>query len=105
MNGVRLVQTCGACPEQYDAFIGDELVGYLRLRHGYFYASYPGIDGDKVYDANTIGDGIFEWEERKTHLDRATLAIKTRHERRNTKDCPCCGYPNCDHNHSDKSAI
>ncbi len=30
---VRLVQTCFACPEQYDAFIGEEKAGYLRLRH------------------------------------------------------------------------
>jgi plasmid stability protein len=32
---VRLVRTCFACPEQYDAFIGEEKVGYLRLRHGH----------------------------------------------------------------------
>ena len=34
----KLVQTCGACPEQYDVYEGDEEVGYMRLRHGHFHA-------------------------------------------------------------------
>ena len=33
INGVTLVQTCGACPEQYDAYIDDKKIAYLRLRH------------------------------------------------------------------------
>ena len=40
MLEIKLIQTCGACPEQYDAFIGEEQVGYLRLRHGYFRWQY-----------------------------------------------------------------
>lgn len=39
---IRFEQTCFACPEQYDAYDKyDNLVGYLRLRHGFFYVSTP----------------------------------------------------------------
>ena len=73
---MRLVQTCGACPEQYDVFEGDELVGYLRLRHGYFEARYGGVEGPVVYVAATRGDGIFEPDEREYHLEKALSAIR-----------------------------
>ncbi len=72
-NDIDLVQTCFACPEQYDAFIGDTYVGYLRLRHGYF-----GVDnrhGTEIYSANPSGDGIFEVEEREHYLMEAKRAI------------------------------
>lgn len=39
---IELRQTCAACPEQYDAYLNGELVGYLRLRHGHFRVrTYP----------------------------------------------------------------
>lgn len=69
---IELKLTCPACPEQYDAFFEDNNVGYLRLRHGYFRAEYK---GEIVYDSNTIGDGSFEYEERKKHLKKAKKAI------------------------------
>ena len=32
-NNLRLVCTCGACPEQYDVYSAEnELVGYIRFR-------------------------------------------------------------------------
>ena len=71
----RLVCTCGACPEQYNVFDGEDYVGYMRLRHGYFYAEYL---GKTVYEANPRGDGIFDDEtERVFHLNSACEAIKT----------------------------
>ena len=72
---MRLVQTCGACPEQYDVFQGKRCIGYLRLRHGYFEAHYGGVRGPVVYSAETRGDGMFEDDERKYHLDKAKSAI------------------------------
>lgn len=72
---MRLVQTCGACPEQYDVFDGDEQVGYLRLRWGHFTAQAYGPSGPYVYEADTIGDGIFDSSEREYHLNRAVAAI------------------------------
>ncbi len=72
----KLVQTCSACPEQYDVFLKDdptEMVGYLRLRHGHFRAEHM---GQTVYESTTKGDGIFDSDERSYHLNQACLAIK-----------------------------
>lgn len=57
MEKLRLVLTCHACPEQYDVYLGDKLIGYMRLRHGYFRAEYP--VGNVVYTASPRGDGLF----------------------------------------------
>lgn len=75
INDIRLVQTCGACPEQYDAFIGDKQVGYLRLRHGFFRVDYPECGGKTIYGAHPQGDGIFESDERAKYLEAAKEAI------------------------------
>ena len=79
IDGVELVQTSGACPEQYDAFIDGKLVGYLRLRHGHFEVSCPDAGGEVIYSAETAGDGIFSSEEREFQLKLAVLNIKTWH--------------------------
>ncbi len=79
--GIDLVQTCGACPEQYDCYIGPVQVGYLRLRHGYFYADYPDCGGKTVYEACPKGDGIFEKDEREYYLTKACEAIWQEHFR------------------------
>jgi hypothetical protein len=73
--GYDLVMTCGACPEQYDVFLDGTEVGYLRLRHGRFAASYPGVTGREVYASATYGDGIFEDRERLFQLTKAIQAI------------------------------
>lgn len=75
---IRLEMTCNACPEQYDAFVGDRQVGYLRLRHGTFTVRTPDPGGVCVYAAETIGDGVFEASEREYHLTRAKESIVTR---------------------------
>lgn len=75
----ELVQTCGACPEQYDVFLDGQQVGYLRLRHGTFRAEYPDCGGAEVYRANPEGDGVFEYEERTHYLNQAIRAIDHRH--------------------------
>ena len=75
INGYNLIETCGACPEQYDVFLNNEQVGYLRLRHGYFYASVPDCCGNVVYKAYPKGDGIFDADERMFYLKNAIDAI------------------------------
>ncbi len=77
--GVTLKLTCGACPEQYDAFLGDNLIGYLRLRNGYFRVEYPMCGGEIVYDAFPKGDGIFNSDEREFYLKEAASALKEVH--------------------------
>ncbi len=74
----KLELTCGACPEQYDVLdrATGEKIAYLRLRHGHFRAEYPYDNGDIVYEADTIGDGVFEESERAIHIGKALLAIR-----------------------------
>lgn len=79
LDKVELVQTCYACPEQYDVFLEGKQIGYLRLRHGYFRADYPDHTGETVYDANPIGDGIFEESEREGYLNMAKRALIKKH--------------------------
>lgn len=71
-----LVQTCYACPEQYDAYIGEEQVGYFRLRHGRFYVDSPDAGGYTVYQASPKGDGIFMDDEREYYLTEACNALR-----------------------------
>ena len=75
---VRLHETCEMCPEQYDAYIGEQHMGYLRLRHGSFYAAYPDHGGDVVYEGLPNGDGCFSVEERPAYLDAARAALYER---------------------------
>lgn len=72
---VNLVRTCWACPEQYDAMLDGEIVGYLRLRHGGFSVQCPDVGGDLVYEASPRGDGIFDDDERDYYLRFAVDAI------------------------------
>lgn len=77
IDGLKLVCTCGACPEQYDVFNANGAqVGYLRLRHGYFRADCPEVGGETVYTAQPKGDGIFDDDERQYYLTEAVAAIK-----------------------------
>jgi hypothetical protein len=78
IDGIKLVLTCGACPEQYDAFDVEtgQQVGYLRLRHGGFRVDVPDCGGRTVYAAEPKGDGIFDDDEREHYLREAVAAIK-----------------------------
>ena len=82
---MKLVQTCEACPEQYDVVLDSgKIVGYLRLRWSHFTVEYlptGGLNGDEelVYEA-TIDDtgwsGGFSTEaQRCEHLGRALAAL------------------------------
>lgn len=75
IRGYKLVMTSSACPEQYDVFKDDKQVGYLRLRHGYFYARCPSPGAEIVFQTETEGRGEFENHERAGYLDKAVNAI------------------------------
>ena len=80
VDGYTLKLTCFACPEQYDVFdANNEMVGYLRLRHGHFRADVPDCGGETVYESFTVGDGIFEDAER---IEELTKAVKAIHDNR-----------------------
>ena len=72
---IDLRETCMACPEQYDAYLGDRKVAYLRLRHGYFSVEFLESGGELLFEAHPEGDGMFEEEEREEYLNKAKRAI------------------------------
>lgn len=80
---IRLVKTCNACPEQYEAFIGDRYVGYFRLRWGNLRVDYPDCGGETIYEAR-VGSGlqgIFDSEEQRImYLNRGCRAILAKME-------------------------
>ncbi|MGN6584108.1 MAG: hypothetical protein ACTHJV_10430 [Rhizobiaceae bacterium] len=78
IGGIRLICTCSISPEQYDAFAGDQPIGYLRLRHGIFTVAYPDADGELIYEASPKGDGCFEDDERAYFLTKAIQILKSR---------------------------
>lgn len=71
---IRLVRTCASCPEQYDAYLGEEKIAYLRLRHGFFRVE---CRGRTVYSTDAFeGDGSFAHDhERRKHLNTACREI------------------------------
>lgn len=56
MAKIILEQTCFGCPEQYDVFNGEELIGYIRYRWGRLKCN-PVINGE--YNFENI---LFSWE-------------------------------------------
>ena len=87
----RLVETCGACPEQYDVFNeGNVQVGYIRLRHGTLRVDCPDCGGETVYTANPKGDGRFLDNERDFYLKHCLKAIKDWEEK--VKSAPDISY-------------
>jgi hypothetical protein len=55
-----------------------DVVGYLRLRHGFFRVDYPHCGGETIYTAEPKGDGIFEDDERDFFLEMAVTAIRNK---------------------------
>jgi hypothetical protein len=76
IDRMRLELTSFASPEQYDVFDGDRKVACFRLRHGWFTAQCPDVEGETVYSASTKGNGLFYGEEeRQYHLTAAVGAV------------------------------
>ena len=76
IEDLELVETCGACPEQYDVLCDGKVVGYIRLRHGIFRVDCPDCGGETILRKDVESDGIFgSEEERKLELGIAKEAI------------------------------
>ena len=79
IDGLKFVMTCQACPEQYDVYKDDALVGYVRLRWGTVRCDVPDCGGDTIYRESVGNDGftgVFSDEtERMTHLTKIAEKI------------------------------
>lgn len=70
-SDIRLEMTCMACPEQYDAFLGDRLVGYIRLRFGVLRVEARHPEDATLYRFEFPGDplkGMFESDQERDHF-------------------------------------
>lgn len=74
----KLIMTCEACPEQYDVFLNDKQVGYLRLRHGAFRCDFPECGEETIYRSYPEGDGMFKDDERDEHISNALKCISSK---------------------------
>ncbi len=57
-------------------FLGEDMVGYMRLRHGHFTVECPDVGGAFVYRAYPNGDGSFDDDERDYYLQWAVDNIQ-----------------------------
>ena len=69
---LKFIQTCIACPEQYDVILNKEQVAYVRLRWGHLVVYYPDyLRGVLIYE-HSFGEklkGEFTDAERDYYLD------------------------------------
>lgn len=72
-SNLRLVQSSGACPEQYEMLYNDDEIALLHLRYGHFrvFNSRDQI----LYEAYPAGDDVFENNEREFYLTMGQLAV------------------------------
>lgn len=85
-NGLVFEQTCFACPEQYDVYKDNNLVGYVRLSWGFLRCDYPDVGRETVYEycfgEDVVYKGCFNSdEERNFHLTEISKALIGRLER------------------------
>jgi hypothetical protein len=71
---IKLIKTCNACPEQYDVYLNNMQLGYLRLRWGFFRVDYLFCGGEQLYVKDFMDEfkGNFKDDiERRRYLDIA----------------------------------
>lgn len=75
----KLVETCEACPEQYDlvSLLDNKQLAYFRLRWGIFRVDVPDVGGETIY-SKCFDDGFkgsFREEEREEELIKAIRVV------------------------------
>lgn len=77
----EFIETCGACPEQYDVFLEGKQVGYVRLRWGRLRCDYPDVGGETIYSYYWEDAWLGEFpndEEREFHLEKIAFYLYNR---------------------------
>jgi hypothetical protein len=75
LEDIQLKEGCGACPEDYEAYLNGKQVGYLRLRWGTYRVFYKDFGEMLVYYAYPKGHGVFYPDEREYYLDNGKKAL------------------------------
>lgn len=71
-----MIRLVNVSEDDYDAYIGDEKVGELRIRNGYFDAKYKGTI---EYCRYIHGSTVFMEHEREEELEAACIALLKAH--------------------------
>lgn len=85
IKGLDFQLTCVACPEQYDVFLDEQQVGYVRLRYGRLTACLGEVGGELIYDYDFTGFesgwlGVFPNSGvREAHLNKIADCIINRY--------------------------
>lgn len=81
-NGLEIIMTCEACPEQYEIFKNGKQIAYYRLRHGEFSVSCQDNEGEEIImSEEPNGDGMFDPNERLNYLTKAMRKVLLRLEK------------------------
>ena len=78
-TGVRLahlVQTCSACPSQWDAWDEHGTYYYVRFRWGFLSVNRRDVDGEEVF-GEQISDGLDGWLSTEDMLARTGMVLTT----------------------------
>ena len=82
IRGLDFQLTCWACPEQYDVFLDEQQVGYVRLRWGCLSARLGNVYGEEIYHHNFTDGylGVFpNSDSREEHLSKIADCIIDRY--------------------------
>lgn len=73
----NLMQTCGACPEQYDLLSVYDMStkAYFRLRYGHFRVDCPDVGGETVYEyyGKDVYQGCFDSQSEREEVLRNAI--------------------------------
>lgn len=71
------INTCYACPEQYDVKLEDMMLAYIRLRFGHLTVEVPDVGGTLIYKhtfQNAEMKGCFSSDEERdlflSHIEK-----------------------------------
>ena len=69
---LQFKQTCFMCPEQYDVFLDEKQVAYVRLRWGCLTVEVPDVKGKGILEHNFNEEfkGSFKDKERELWLKK-----------------------------------
>jgi hypothetical protein len=76
--GLTLMLTSPSVPEQYEIGRNGAPSGYIRVRHGGMWVSYPDAAGEDLYEGSVDGFGGFADGEREAKLLFALRLIADR---------------------------
>ena len=93
IKGLFFKQTCVIAPEQYDVFLDEQMVAYVRCRWGHLTVR-PVKHEIEVKDVYTIPDEEYDALELYDVIDWSNLIYENRYENKYKSDIPKKDFDN-----------